>query len=647
MRRLRSSLLLGGTLALVFVVELRAEERSQQAVPNLPRPTAAKPIAVPAPLMGAVNPARVRAIARVNQFARKSRRLVEDLEDSRLVPIVAQAEVVCLVEVLSPNGAGNAPRRVWLNANGVVRAVFVRKGRVINGTGKYNIVRAAKCPGNVVRPLDDVEAPVTTAQKGDLCLLVGQRFRGGVDWSAPVPISEDAFDYAVAAPQASAPIAERVAYFSRYLTSSDRQSAGDAALELAAMPYRKLVAAKDYLPQDAQQQCRRLVADVNITENERVAAARLISVFGTPEDGLLLESLAFADGSKAGFAGSALKEFTVAYLLLTGAHGVDKVGEWLRADPSGTQHDDAAILEAILTVAGDLPDRIPRAKLVEPVRLLLERPDRFRFATDILAGWASWTDDERLAHFARYLGSAHPQIAKICLSQLSHFSDRQLAYIAKAVPTPTIEQCRRQLTDRNTPPVDRAIFARLLGAWGSEPDAARFETILSLHTSELRYGTKEFAIAYVFLRGEKGLDKFDELLIKSPEATAQDAHAAFDAIVALGEDIPGKVPRPRLVRSLELFLDWPDQAWRAIRVLARWQDWSVHDRLMQMYDDRDFVPLTRREIIRYVIAASRAPKTKDGANPREWAQRHLDQLRKKDPADVERVEQSFILGTGR
>jgi len=604
-------------------------------------------IAAPVPPIGAVVPPRKRAPARRIQAAPLGRRFAHDPEDARLVPNVEQADVVCLVEVVSPTGGGNAPGRVWVAANGAVRAVFIRNGQLVNGMGKYNVVRAAKCPDNIVHPLDDVEGPLTTAHKGDLCLLVGRRIRQSVDWSSPVPISEDAFDYAVAAPQASAPIAERVAYFSRYLTSSDRQSAGDAALELAAMPYRKLVAAKHCLPQDAQQQCRRLVADVNITENERVAAARLISVFGTQEDGLLLESLAFADGSKTGFAGRALKEFTVAYLLLRGARGVDKLGEWLRADSSDLQHDDAAILEAILTVAGDFPDRIPRAKLVEPVRLLLERPDRFRFATEILAGWASWTDEERRAHFARYLGSAHPQIAEICLSQLSRFSDRQLAYIAKAVPTPTIEQCRRQLTDRNTPPVDRAIFARLLGAWGSEPDAARFETILSQHASELRYGTKEFAIAYVFLRGEKGLDKIDELLIKSPEATAQDAHAAFDAIVALGEDIPGKVPRPRLVRSLELFLDWPDQAWRAIRVLARWQDWSVHDRLMQMYDDRDFVPLTRREIIRYVIAASRTPKTKDGANSREWAQRDLDQLRKKDPTEVERVEQSFILGTGR
>jgi hypothetical protein len=254
----------------------------------------------------------------------------------------------------------------------------------------------------------------------------------------------------------------------------------------------------------------------------------------------------------------------------------------------------------------------------------------------------------RMEYFLRFLNSSNEQIADDALSELSRCSYRQLDEASQFILKEAVDELRRRFADPNTSPLRCAVCARVLGFCGTQQDAALFEAQLAQHRSESRYGLKEIACGLILVSGEKGLNKVDQLLIQHPDATPQDAHAGLDAMMIMGDELPGRISKDRLLRSVRQLLDWRDQAWRAIRILARWQDWSIHDRVMQMYDNPDYVPLTRREIIRYVMTASRMPQTKaDNLNPRDWAQKDLDQLRKKDPTEVERVEQSFILGTGR
>jgi hypothetical protein len=175
---------------------------------------------------------------------------------------------------------------------------------------------------------------------------------------------------------------------------------------------------------------------------------------------------------------------------------------------------------------------------------------------------------------------------------------------------------------------------------------ALLEAAVSGPRPELPYLTTELAIAYILLSDKQGLDKIDQWLLKDPDATSEDAHVALDAIVTIAEEFPDRIEKDRLLRSVRLLLDWPDEAWRAIRFLIRQRDWSVHDRLMALYGSPNSVPLTKWEIVRYLFTALHAPRSgQSGDEPQKWAAKSIEELRKKDPELVADVEQSFP-GTG-
>ncbi len=84
----------------------------------------------------------------------------------------------------------------------------------------------------------------------------------------------------------------------------------------------------------------------------------------------------------------------------------------------------------------------------------------------------------------------------------------------------------------------------------------------------------------------------------------------------------------------------------AIATLARWKDWSVQQRLLQLYGTKEFdVTSTKKAIISYMIAS-----TKDVAKDATDVPAHvlagrkgLEQLRERDPKLVEVTEKFYLL----
>jgi hypothetical protein len=251
--------------------------------------------------------------------------------------------------------------------------------------------------------------------------------------------------------------------------------------------------------------------------------------------------------------------------------------------------------------------------------------------------------DRRLAYFISFLGSSDTVIADNVLLELGLFPLNQVAAAKAQLSKETLNQFRRWLADPQSSQLRLTVSARVLSACGAIQEVELFETALGQHNPHWKGLLKEIATAYLASVGEKGIDKFDQLLIVGPLATAEDAHAAVDALTTIGDELPGKISKARLLRSMHSLLVWPDQAWRAIRVLARWQDWSVRDRLMTMYDDPSYVALTKGEIVRYLLTALRSgrPGT-DGVDPRKWAAKCIEQLRQKDADTVARMEQTRV-----
>jgi hypothetical protein len=155
----------------------------------------------------------------------------------------------------------------------------------------------------------------------------------------------------------------------------------------------------------------------------------------------------------------------------------------------------------------------------------------------------------------------------------------------------------------------RRLYATMLGACGTKADAERIGAILSSQDlgpekAEVRSGLDALIACYVTLRGPEGLDLVDELFLnrRGREIPFTETYAAVMALRFLGEESQG-VPRDRVLASLRLLLAEPKLADLVIADLARWQDWSVIDRLVELFEKAEADNIFVREpIVNYLRA---------------------------------------------
>jgi hypothetical protein len=184
------------------------------------------------------------------------------------------------------------------------------------------------------------------------------------------------------------------------------------------------------------------------------------------------------------------------------------------------------------------------------------------------------------------------------------------------------------IEDPGVPANRRRLYATLLGVCGTPADADRIAAILegtgpAAEQPEVRNGLDALIACYVALRGEEALDLVDRLFLErsAGQAATEDAptegentagakkevpftetYAAVMALRFLGEE-SDLVPRERVLASLKLLLDEPKLADLVIADLARWQDWSVVDRLVAIFKDAKADNIFVREpIVNYLRA---------------------------------------------
>ena len=80
--------------------------------------------------------------------------------------------------------------------------------------------------------------------------------------------------------------------------------------------------------------------------------------------------------------------------------------------------------------------------------------------------------------------------------------------------------------------------------------------------------------------------------------------------------------------------------------LARWKDWSVQERLMELYAAKEYdIPSIKRAIVHYMLASTK-DKPKDAMKDPSHvtvSKKHLATLRQKDPKTVKNAERFFFL----
>jgi hypothetical protein len=218
---------------------------------------------------------------------------------------------------------------------------------------------------------------------------------------------------------------------------------------------------------------------------------------------------------------------------------------------------------------------------------------------------------DRLAFFQQHLEDeddalardAYDEFAVAPYADVRGLKDRMdAAKLLSWIENPKVQANRRRL------------YATMLGVCGTAADAERIGAILEGKTAageplpadktEIRSGLDALIACYVALRGPAALDLVDRLFLERQgrEVPFAETYAAVMALRFLGEE-SDLVPRDRVLRSLRILLDEPKLADLVIADLARWQDWTVVDKLAAIFKDATSDNIFVREpIVNYLRA---------------------------------------------
>jgi hypothetical protein len=251
---------------------------------------------------------------------------------------------------------------------------------------------------------------------------------------------------------------------------------------------------------------------------------------------------------------------------------------------------------------------------------------------------------ERLSFYLQHLDSTDPIIANDAFSEFAASRYEDVVAVSSEV---TAEKVRSWLADPLCDPLRIGFYGMLLGIVGGPREAEYLKTRILEDAQEYRAGVDGMICGYLLISGADGLDVIDAAKLEDSEAASSETYAALSALRFLWTYAPERISKDRLRASMRVILDRPDLADLVIADLARWEDWTVMDRLLEIYaDEQNSVPAVKRAVVRYLLAAERArPKDPAAAAPRhvEKATEHLARLRAADPKTVREAERQFLI----
>ncbi|MCH7729053.1 MAG: hypothetical protein IH991_21610 [Planctomycetes bacterium] len=184
-------------------------------------------------------------------------------------------------------------------------------------------------------------------------------------------------------------------------------------------------------------------------------------------------------------------------------------------------------------------------------------------------------------------------------------------------------------------PVNRKrLYLMMLSACGNKNDVPMLEQFLTAKDRSVRRALDSMIACYLMLKGPSGMQLIEDQFFKNKETAYTDIYAAIMAMRFMGTE--GKiVPRERIVAAIRHLLDRPKLADLIIPDLARWKDWTVVDKLAQLFKDAEKNKTTwvRVPVVNYLKVCP-LPKAKE----------LLKELEKIDPDAVRRANTYFPFG---
>jgi hypothetical protein len=252
--------------------------------------------------------------------------------------------------------------------------------------------------------------------------------------------------------------------------------------------------------------------------------------------------------------------------------------------------------------------------------------------------------EKRLAYYLKFLEHPDKLVADDAYAEFANAPYKDIAPLAKLFPR---ESLRKWVVSSEVPPTRIGLYGLMLGLSGNDEDSALLEAKITETTDGFRLGIEGLMGGYLLLTGEKGLKVIEKSKLESKDVPFSETYAAMQALRFLWTYGGGRIPPERLQKSMRLLLERPEVTDLVVQDLARWKDWSVQSRLMDLYGAEGYeIPSIKRAIIRYMIASTKDVPAGGGEEkpPRHITDgtRYLQQLRDKDAKMVNEAERLYF-----
>lgn len=195
------------------------------------------------------------------------------------------------------------------------------------------------------------------------------------------------------------------------------------------------------------------------------------------------------------------------------------------------------------------------------------------------------TGPQRLEFFLKSLDSADKMVADDAYSEFARAALKDLVAIKSKMSR---QEVITKIKDTRTTRDFRRLYWTLLSICGL-PEDAQFvaEAIRNRGGSEQdRFGLDAAINCYLTLGGESALQRIEQDFLGNPKADYVDAYAAINAIRVHSEEIK-TISQERVKAAFRLVLARNELADLVIPDLARWQDWTVVQRIEELFQQAD------------------------------------------------------------
>ncbi|MDZ4820453.1 MAG: hypothetical protein SGJ20_15915 [Planctomycetota bacterium] len=235
---------------------------------------------------------------------------------------------------------------------------------------------------------------------------------------------------------------------------------------------------------------------------------------------------------------------------------------------------------------------------------------------------------ERLTFFQKYLQDPDVLIAR---DSYDEFATTSYADLKAAKDQIDHAMLVTRLKDIDIDASYRRLYFTLLGIRGSKADVPMLEKMLKSKDREQQVGLDALIACYLTLNGEAGLPLIGDRFIKDQSVEFSDQYQALMALRFVAEE--GVISKEKVGEVLRLMLERPKYADQVIPDLARWKDWSVMEKVNDLFRTADDNSLWVREPAINYMRACPLPKAKE----------YIIDFEKIDPEAFERSKGFFPL----